>query len=68
MDTRNQFRTEKDDYDRQGAYNAKRQPIKMKTKKKTITRAIGIVLGWLVMATIFLGLIALVIKLLRYIF
>jgi len=40
----------------------------MKTKKKTITRAIGIVLGWLVMATIFLGLIALVIKLLRYIF
>lgn len=67
MDTRNQFRTEKNGYDRQGSFDAERKSIKMK-KKKTITRAIGIVLGWLVMATIFLGLIALVIKLLRYIF
>jgi len=36
--------------------------------KTTFMRIVGIILGWLIMTCIFLGLIALVIKLLRYIF
>jgi hypothetical protein len=39
----------------------------MKKKKMTLMRIVGIVLGWLVIAAMFLGVIALIIKFLSYI-